>query len=144
MKNTMILKKSFEFKAPASTVWDALTRPELIKKYFFGTDTETDWKKGSPIFFRGTWEGKSYEDKGTILDIVPQKLIQYSYWSSFSGTEDIPENYANITYELAPAKDGTTLTITQDGIESKEKLDHSEVNWTQVMEGMRKLVETAS
>ena len=82
-----------------------------------------------------------YVDKGTILDVKPQELIRYNYWSSMSGTEDIPENYAVITYELTPVADGTTLTVTQDGILSEEKLEHSETNWTQVIEGLRKLVE---
>lgn len=142
MKNNMVLNKSVTVKAPASKVWDALTKPELIKAYFFGTDTVTDWKKGSPIFFRGTWEGKAYEDKGTILDVEPMKKIRYNYWSSFSGMEDIPENYANVTYALNPAADGTVLTVTQDGIVSKESLEHSEANWGMILEGLKKLVES--
>jgi len=55
MKTELTLKKSYSIKAPASKVWDALTKPELIKQYFFGTETEATWKKGSPIFFRGEW-----------------------------------------------------------------------------------------
>jgi|SRR5690606_1011028 len=141
MEQKLTLRKTFRLKAPVAKVWDALTKPELIKVYFYGTDTETDWKKGSPIYFRGSWEGVDYVDKGTILDIKPQELIRYNYWSSMSGTEDIPENYAIITYELTPVADGTILTVTQDGILSKEKLEHSETNWTQVIEGLRKLVE---
>lgn len=134
-------RKSFHLKAPISKVWEALTKPALIKQYFFGTETDTDWKKGSPIYFRGTWDGKQYEDKGTIADIAPEKFVQYTYWSAFSGTEDKPENYSNVRYELSPATEGTLLTITQDGFDSEEKLAHSETSWSQVMEGLRKLVE---
>jgi uncharacterized protein YndB with AHSA1/START domain len=141
MKNTFVAKKTITIHAPVSNVWDALTKPEMIKQYFFGTDTETDWKKGSPIFFRGQWEGKSYEDKGTILDIIPNKLIQYDYWSSFSGKPDIPENYATVTYQLSSEKEETTLTITQDGINTVEQRDHSESNWANVLNGLKKLVE---
>jgi uncharacterized protein YndB with AHSA1/START domain len=59
----LTLNKSITINAPRQTVWDAITKPELIKKYFFGTNTVTTWKVGTPIFFRGEWEGKPYEDK---------------------------------------------------------------------------------
>ena len=144
MENKLILKKSFQISASPSKVWEALTKPELVKQYFFGTELTTDWKKESPIFFRGVWEGKPYEDKGHILDIEKEKFIRYDYWSSFSGTEDIPANYANISYELSQKGGSTVLTITQDGIKDQEALNHSEQNWSMVMDGLKKLVEAVN
>jgi uncharacterized protein YndB with AHSA1/START domain len=44
-------------KAPATEVWDALTTPEVIKQWFFGIDTKTDWTPGSPIVHRGERQG---------------------------------------------------------------------------------------
>jgi uncharacterized protein YndB with AHSA1/START domain len=139
--SNLILTQSFPIHAPKSKVWKALTDPEIIRKYFFGTETITDWKVGSPIIFRGEWEGKQYVDKGTILEIEKEKFIKYNYWSSFSGTPDIPSNYNNVTYRLKEADDETLLTITQDGVKDEEALKHSEANWKMVMEGMKKLVE---
>lgn len=141
MENKLILRKSFQINASLSKVWDALTKPELVKQYFFGTEITTDWKKGSPIFYRGVWEGKPYEDKGHILDIEKEKFIRYNYWSSFSGTEDIPANYANISYELSQEGGSTILNIVQDGMKDQEALDHSEQNWAIVLDGMKKLLE---
>ena len=131
----------FEINADPAAVWKALTDPEIIKQYFFGTNTVTDWKKGSPIVFRGEWEGKPYEDKGTILDILPGKYVKYSYWSSMSGTPDIPENYATIKYELTKEGTSTVLTIIQNGIDTEERKNHSEETWKYVMGGLKKLVE---
>lgn len=141
MKNQQTLIKTFSIAAPKATVWNALTDPDIIRQYFFGTNTVTDWKVGSPIFFRGEWDGKAYEDKGTILANEPLQLIHYNYWSSFSAKPDSPENYANIKYRLEERGGVTTLTVTQDGIESEEALKHSEDNWALVMNGMKKLVE---
>jgi uncharacterized protein YndB with AHSA1/START domain len=98
-------------------VWEALTDPALIKQYFFGTNTKTDWKPGSPITFSGEWKGKTYEDKGTILDFQKYKLIKYSYWSENSGI------------------------ITQENIPSEEMKEHSEENWKQVMNNLKKMLE---
>ena len=89
-------KVSVKVGAPIEKVWDALTRPELIKKWLYGTDTVTDWKPGGPILWRGTWEGKTYEDKGKILAVEKPTKLSYTYWSNFSGKPDIPENYATV------------------------------------------------
>jgi uncharacterized protein YndB with AHSA1/START domain len=141
MKSTLTLTTSIAIKAPKDVVWEALTNPVLIKKYFFGTDTDTDWKVGSPIFYRGVWEGKPYEDKGTILANEFQKKIQFKYWSAFSGKPDQPENYATITYLLDEKDSVTTYMVVQDSIENEEILKHSEQNWKMVMEGMKKMIE---
>jgi uncharacterized protein YndB with AHSA1/START domain len=135
------ITQTFTINAPAADVWKALTDPEMIRQYFFGTTAISDWKKGSKLFFTGEWEGKPYEDKGYILDIETNKLLRYTYWSSFSGTTDSPENYANITYELESNGKQTALTIIQDGLDSQEKADHSTANWKGVIDGLKKLVE---
>lgn len=141
MTTALNLKTAIHINASTSKVWEALTNPELIKQYFFGTETATDWKKGSSIIYRGTWEGKPYEDKGTILDIETEKFITYNYWSSFSGTEDILENYANITYTLSQENNHTVLSVTQDGFKNQEQLEHSEKNWAFILDSLKKLVE---
>ena len=141
MKNKLVVTKSVTVKATKSKVWDALTNPETIKKYFFGTETESDFKKGSPIYYRGVWEGKSYEDKGTILEIEKEKLFKHDYWSSMSGTEDKQENYATITYTLSGNDGNVTLTVTQTNVASEEQKEHSEKNWEMVFQGMKELIE---
>ena len=82
------------------------------------------------IFFRGNWEGKSYEDKGTILEVDPPRLLRYDYWSNASGTADIPENYIVLTFELVESDGVTTITLSQQGAESEEARAHSEQNWS--------------
>jgi uncharacterized protein YndB with AHSA1/START domain len=44
---------SQDIRASVEAVWDAITKPEIVKQYFFGTNLVTDWKPGSPLFFRG-------------------------------------------------------------------------------------------
>ena len=88
MSANLIAKASTSISAPASRVWEALTNPELIKKYLFGTQAVSDWKEGSSLEFKGEWEGKKYLDKGIILKSEPEKLFQYTYLSSFSNLPD--------------------------------------------------------
>jgi uncharacterized protein YndB with AHSA1/START domain len=142
MKSNISAKVKTNINAPLSKVWDALTKPEIIKQYFFGTDTITNWEKGSPITFKGEWEGKSYQDKGTILDVQKNKLIKYSYWSSMSGIEDKPENYVIVTYELSGNDNNIELSITQENIPDEKTKEHSIENWKKVLNDLKKLVET--
>ncbi len=141
MKHPFVAKATIEINAPIEKVWDALTNPAIIKQYFFGTETISDWKQGSELLFKGEWEGKEYVDKGTIRQIDPPNVLKYDYISSMSDLEDIPENYANITYELSSSNGTTILNITQDNIATEEARDHSQENWAHIMNEMKKLVE---
>jgi uncharacterized protein YndB with AHSA1/START domain len=137
MNNKFTSKASTTINAPTSKVWDALTKPHLIKQYLFGTEVTTDWQVGSPITYKGIWDGKAYEDKGKVLQIEIEELLVSTFWSSLSGLPDIPENYKTVRYE----GNGTRLTIIQDNNDSQEEANHSEQNWTMVLDGMKKLLE---
>ena len=135
------LRTKIDINAPATEVWDALTHPAIIKQYFFGTNLKTDWKKGSPVIWSGEWEGKTYEDKGKVLEVDPGKYVRYSYWSSMSGTDDKPENYQNVSYTLTENNGITTLEVGQDNIKDEAAKQHSEQNWQAIFGKMKELVE---
>src|SRR3990167_1484424 len=139
--NSFSAEKSIFIEAPAAKVWDALTNPKLIKQYFFGVDVISDWKVGNPILYKGSWEGKSFEDKGTILEMDPEKRMVCDYWSSFSGLPDTPENRQKITYTLTPKEKGSQLQILQENIPTEKAREDSEKNWGIVLEAMKKLLE---
>jgi uncharacterized protein YndB with AHSA1/START domain len=141
MDETLIAKATTIINAPASKVWDALTQPALIKQYLFGSEVTTDWKVGSPITYRGVWQGKPYEDKGKITQVEPGRKLVSTYWSPMSGVPDLPENYKTVQYELANEGSATRLTITQDNNSSAEEAEHLTQNWTMVLEGIKKLLE---
>lgn len=126
--------------APFEKVWEALTKPEIVKLYFFGTELVTDWKVGSTIIFQGEWEGQKYEDKGEVLEYEHNKRLAFSYLSNWSGKEDRPENYLWVCYETQPIGNITELTIHQSNYD-EERAEHSEKNWASVVDEMKKVVE---
>ncbi len=74
MRHDLIVSESIDINASPAMVWDALTNPEIIKKYLFGTETITDWKVGSEIIFQGKYgenNEHSYRDKGIIIQNIP-------------------------------------------------------------------------
>ena len=141
MQNTFTARATTTINASASDVWAALTKPELIKQYLFNTEVISDWKVGSPITYKGEWEGNAFEDKGKILQIEPEKLLMSTHWSPLSGVPDSPENYHTVTYTLSGKGDGTEVTITQDNNATEEEKVHSDANWKTVLDGMKIMLE---
>ena len=133
-------KASIVVNAPREKIWRALTIAEHVKKYFFDTNLVTDWKVGSPIYFRGEYNGKSYEDKGTVLEFSPMEALSYNYWSSFSGIEDKPELYQVLRYTLTDTPEGIEVAIHQSNVATQESADHSSENWKKVLEGLKTYV----
>lgn len=136
-----ILNKSVFIKASPTKVWDALTNPELIKQWLFGTNVISDWNVGSPIYFTGEWQGTEYKDKGTILQLEKEKVFQYNYWSGFSGLPDSIEYYSIITFTLESASKGTHLNLTQSNFPTETGYEHSDKNWDTVLEVMKTVIE---
>ena len=134
---------SVTIDAPADQVWQALTDPAKVKQYLHGTEMSTDWKEGSPITWRGEWQGRAYEDKGTVLAVQPRRLLQYTHWSPMGGSEDRPENYHTVTYKLSGEDGKTTLTLTQDNNPTREEADKMAANnWAPVLQGLKKAAES--
>jgi uncharacterized protein YndB with AHSA1/START domain len=139
--NPLIAHATIIINAPGVKVWDALTKPELVKQYLFGTTVNTDWKVGSPIIYEGQWQGKSYQDKGMVIQVEPGRLLVSTFWSSLEGLPDIPENYKTVRYDLSPEGSAIRLTITQDNNANQDEANHSSQNWKMVLEGIKKLLE---
>jgi len=141
MAGKLNVSSSIKINTTVARAWQALTDPALIKQYLFGTTVTSDWKLGSNITYTGEWEGKSYEDKGQIIDVIPFKRLHTTYWSGMSGKPDIPENYVNVVYDVEPDGDGVKVTITQDGIDNEAGVEHMKKNWGMVLDGMKKVLE---
>jgi uncharacterized protein YndB with AHSA1/START domain len=127
--------------APVGEVWKAITTPELIKRWFFGVDTETDWRPGSALIHRGEWQGRPYEDRGTILRIEPPTLLLHDHWSEVSGLPDEPENYQEVTWALSERGGRTELTVAERNLPSEEAKVASERSWETALTGLKTLLE---
>jgi len=59
-------------EASTEKVFDALTKPELIKLWQYGRVVTTDWQVGGNIKFTSEWEGRAEtsEQWGTILEFL--------------------------------------------------------------------------
>ncbi len=144
MHRDFVSKASITINAPVADVWDSLVNPVIAKQYFWGAEVSSDWQVGSPITFRGEFNGNQYEEKGEILQFQPESLLQYSHWSDLEDLPDVPENYRNWTFRLT--KEGTmvSLTVTEDNIPTEKQKERSDEFWVGVLKTIKQLLEKES
>ena len=150
MISNLIVKNTITINAPASKVWDALVNPEKTKVYMFGCETVSDWKAGSALLWRGSYEGKEMVFvRGFVLAIQPNKFLKYTVIDPNAQYPHTPENHLNVTYELVEEKGETTLTVSQDGFENAAEgekrykdVSNNGDGWTPILIQIKKLVES--
>ena len=123
--------------APVDRVWKALTEPAKVKQWMFGTDLETDWRPGSPISWTGEWEGKPFRDEGEVIEVVPNEKLVLTHTSGSSGGDS-----HTIVYTLSDHDGHTDVTLTQDSNGSQKEADQATKNWSMMLAGMKKVVES--
>ena len=141
MSRNLVARVETDIAASAARVWDALVDPEAIEQYMFGTHVTSDWKKGRAITWKGEYQGKSYEDKGEILDVDPGRRLRYSHFSPLAGKPDKPENYHTVTIDLQDADRRTHVKLSQDNNADEKALEHSKKNWSMMLDGLKRFVE---
>jgi uncharacterized protein YndB with AHSA1/START domain len=129
-------------EAPPEKVWRALTDPDQVREYMHGTNLATDWVVGDPITWSGEWKGKPYVDKGTVLEVDPQRRLSYTHWSPMGGSDDRPENYHTVSIDLAPEGSKTKLTLTQDNNPTQADADAmARNNWGPMLDDLKATAE---
>ena len=141
MSTGLIARASMTIAAPAADVWEALVTPAAIKTYMFGATVTSDWVVGSPIVWIGEWQGRAYEDKGIILQIVRERVLEYSHFSPLAGMADLPENYHIVTVQLSGDGAQTHVSLHQDNNPTEQARRHAERNWNAMLAALKHFVE---
>ncbi|MDQ5862770.1 MAG: SRPBCC domain-containing protein [Actinomycetota bacterium] len=141
MPGNLVATSTITIDAPADRVWKVITDPAAVKEFMFGADLETDWTEGSPIAWRGEWEGKLYEDKGEILEVDPGRKLVHTHFSPLGGEEDKPENYHTLTWTLKDQDGATTLMLSQDNNANEDAAEHSKGMWDMLVADVKNIAE---
>lgn len=123
-----------DIDAPIDEVWSALTDTARLGDLMFGSTVETDWTVGSPIVYRGEWEGKAFEDRGTVLEVTEPTTIRVTHETAGSHASH------EVRYELRALGPATHVTLTQGGNDSTEAAEHAARNWQTMLESLQRAV----
>jgi uncharacterized protein YndB with AHSA1/START domain len=140
--NTALVARTFvTITAPVADVWEALVTPARIKEYMFGATVTSEWIVGSPIVWMGVQQGRAYEDRGIILEFVPERILEYSHFSSLTGMADLPENYHIVTLRLSVDGARTQVSLSQDNNPTTQAREEAERQWSVILAGLKHVVE---
>jgi uncharacterized protein YndB with AHSA1/START domain len=143
MSREFVVEKSVEIAAPTARVWRAVTERDLIVRWMGGANVESTWELGSNITFSGTMPNfnKKYRDRGIVLAVERERLLQYSHWSQMTRLPDLPQNRTIITFRLTPLDEKTRLTFRQENFHSEVEYKHGNFFWGVALHMLKNLVE---
>ncbi len=127
--------------ASKEKVWLALTNPDKVKAWQFGSDLITNWKVGNEIRFKSEWNGQIFEQWGTVVEFDPYEKLKYTLFAPRPDLEDKPENYFEMEYKLINNKNGTELTITQEDNRPGAKQEPEQGEENPVLKVLKDLIE---
>ena len=135
------MEKVFEIyiKTSPERLWEAITNPEMRRKYTFGVGVLSDWTQGSH------YDGMAGDLKiieGENLEVDrPRRLVQSfnAMWS-----DDVKsEGTSRVTWEIEQVEDSCRLTVTHDQLREGAN-DELFGGWPMVLSGLKTLLETGA
>jgi uncharacterized protein YndB with AHSA1/START domain len=141
MESVDEIRSSTTIDAPIERVWRAITTPSEMKEWFFGVDTEADWRPGGRLIHRGEYGGKPYVDKGEIVEFVPPRRLVHTHWSDVSGLPDAPQHYQLVAWDLTERDGRTELVISERNLPSEAAAKTSEQGWASALDALKALLE---
>jgi uncharacterized protein YndB with AHSA1/START domain len=142
MPAQLVAHAAVTIEATPERVWRALVDPAALARYMFGATVVSDWRVGSPIVWKGEYQGRRYEDKGQVIRAEPGRVLEYTHFSPLAGLPDEPENYHRVTIRLTPDGGGTSVALAQDNNLTEDARRHSERNWATMLDGLKREVES--
>jgi uncharacterized protein YndB with AHSA1/START domain len=130
-------------RATPDQIWDAITKPEFIAKYFHGAQVDSTFEPGASYKSFSPDRSKLWVD-AEILESDPPRRLQHS-WRSLYDEESAGEPPSRVTWEIEPSEGGTSLlTVVHDRLEASPKTaaSVSGAGWMLVLSGLKTLVET--
>lgn len=130
-------------RAPREKVWDAITKPEFTRRYFFGSEPHSTWKPGTPLNWTEHGSGRPLVDGEVIEFDRPQRLVHS--WIVRYDDALTSEGASRVTWELEETGGVTKLTAVHDDFAAGSKVyDNVAGGWPLVLSGLKTLVETGA
>jgi len=136
-------------------LWQALTQPAFIRRYFEGGGPESDWQVGSPVRWKMGPDDENHDWDQHVLEAEPGRRLSYTWhnyqpemagmfgWSEEKLAELRNEKRSKVTFDIEPAGPAVKLTVIHDDFEpDSEMLRGVREGWPAILSNLKSLLET--
>jgi uncharacterized protein YndB with AHSA1/START domain len=123
-------------------LWDALTKPEFTRQYWFGVTQESEWKPGAAWTMK--FPDGRVADAGEVLEIDPPRRLVLKWRNEFR-PELKAEGFTRCVYELEEDGGTVRLTITHSSEKDNAKvIEAVSGGWPRILSSLKSMLETGT
>lgn len=128
-------------KAPPEEVWDAITNPAIVARFFHGAQVESTYEVGTKLRSLSPDRSQVWGDN-TILEADPPRRLVHT-WRSLYDPDLAGEPESRVTWEIEGQPGGISkLTLIHDRLEGSPKTAASVRGWSYILSNLKTVVET--
>ena len=126
--------------ATPEKVFDAITRPELARRYW-GHENVSDWTPGSDWRHVRANDERTVELVGKVVETSPPTRLVIT-WANASQAAD-PDAYSRVTFDIEPYNDMVRLTVRHDELQAGSGMANGiQKGWPIVLSSLKSFLET--
>jgi uncharacterized protein YndB with AHSA1/START domain len=128
-------------KATQEQVWDAITNPEIVAKFFHGAQVDSTYEVGTKIRSLSPDRSQLWAEN-TVLESDPPRRLVHT-WRSLYDRDLAAEQESRVTWEIESQPGGfSKLTLIHDRLEGSPKTAASVQGWSYILSNLKTVVET--
>ncbi len=128
-------------KATQEEVWDAITDPEIVAKFFHGAQVESTYEVGTPIRSLSPDRTETWGENIVLECDRPRRLVHT--WRSLYNPDLAAEPESRVTWEIEAQPGGfAKLTLIHDRLDASPKTAGSVKGWSYILSNLKTVVET--
>jgi len=135
------MEKVFEIyiRTTPERLWEAITDPDIRRKYNFGAGVTSDWKPGSRVAM-GHPGAPGLLGDGEVLEVDPPRKLVHTLTALWSD-EVKSEGASRVTWEIEQVADSCRLVVTHDQLREGAN-PQIYGGWPMILSGLKTWLET--
>jgi uncharacterized protein YndB with AHSA1/START domain len=136
------MEKVFEIyiRATPEQLWQAITDPEIRRRYNFGAGVQSTWEPGARLEMGHPDGGLLGE--GEVVEVDPPRRLVHTMTALWSD-EARAEGPSRVTWEIEQVADSCRLTIVHDELR-EDACDELYGGWPMILSGLKTWLETGT
>ncbi|HYK30405.1 MAG TPA: SRPBCC family protein [Streptosporangiaceae bacterium] len=128
-------------RASQEEVWDAITNPAIVAKFFHSAQVESTYEVGCKLRTLSP-DGSDIWGDNTILECDPPRRLVHT-WRSLYDPEQADEPESRVTWEIEAQPGGVAkLTLVHDRLDASPKTAASVRGWSYILSNLKTVMET--